>query len=99
MSTEYENIKTEGVLLTRFYGGVDRGVCLQVTKKNSYQADCKQVTLKGASDLVNKLEKAAVNQDEEIYFEIANGFYITVDQCITLIEDVDLFINDSIHKN
>jgi len=98
MSTEYENVLTEGVLLTRFYGGVDRGVCLQITKVNSYKAGYKQLTLKDAVELQNKLENAAVNLDKEIHFKITEEFYITVDQCITLINDVALFTKDSIHK-
>ncbi len=98
MSTVYGNIKTEGVLLNCFYGGVARGVCLQITKENSYPASYKQVTLKGASALVNKLENAIISQDEEIHFKITNDFYITITQCITLIEDIGLFIKDSIHS-
>ena len=98
MSTEYENILTEGVLLTRFYGGVDRGVCLQITKSNDWRSDCKQVTLQGAKDLQNKLENAKINRDKDIHFKLAGGFYINVEQCINLSSDINFFINDSIHK-
>lgn len=93
MSTEYENIKTNGVLLTRFYGGASRGVCLQITKENSFREGYLQATLKDAKKLQNKLNKSITG----FCFEVAEGFYIDHKQCKALVKDLNLFINDPIH--
>ena len=94
MSTEYKNIKTNTALLTRFYGGEARGVCLQISKVNSYSSGYLQLTHKEAIKLQSKLKKSV----KGFCFEVAQGFYIDHKQCKTLVKDLNLFINDEIHK-
>ncbi len=97
MSTEYENIKTSGILLNRFYGGESRGVCLQISKSNSWKGEYKHFTLQGAKQLQDKLTVLQVNNKEDVFFKIAEGFYLNITQCIDLSNDINLFINDEIH--
>lgn len=95
MSTEYTKIKTEGVLLNRFWGGVDRGVCLQITKPNTWKDEYNQYTLEQAKELQKDLVLVV---GHNTHYKIANNFYIPSLQCIHLRQDLNLFINDSIHK-
>ena len=99
MSTEYTNIKSHKTLLmTRFAGGIDRGVCLQVTELNGLQSAYIQLTHKDAIKLKKQLNKFIELKAKNIAYVLCDGFYLTLIQAKQLYVDLDLFINDKIHK-
>lgn len=95
MSTDYTKLKTKDVGLTRFYGGVDRGVCLSVVKSGSWKGEYEQFTLQEAKKLKRELLKV---KGVNVYYKIVDDFYLSAKQCKTLTKDLDQFINDPIHK-
>lgn len=99
MSTEYTNIKSHKTLLmTRFAGGVNRGVCLQVTELNGLQSAYIQLTYKDAINLKKQLSKFIALKVKNVAYVLADNFYLTLKQAKQLHIDLDLFINDKIHK-
>ena len=96
MATTYSKTKTFGVTLTRFCGR--DGVCLQLTKQNCYEGGVKQLTLKEAKTFKKSLIKFSQVKLPHVYYCIDENFYIDCKQAKNLATDLDLFINDTIHK-
>jgi len=96
MSTRYENINNQELILTRFWGGKVNGVCLQLTKPNNFTADPVQLTLKECIQLKQDLRKVKLSSDT--YYKIQDEVYLDSIQLQHLIKDLDLFIFDKIHN-
>ena len=69
MSTELKS-NTEGFALTRFFGGTERGVCIQVTDTNAGVVNANgshiQLTKEQASGLIDDLLDFVNNKSEEL---------------------------------
>ncbi len=101
MSTRYEYVKNDAVHLTRFWGGSFKGVCLQLTKPNSFTADPKQLTLSECVSLKEHLQTVydTLPDYEGITYNLQHEVQVNKEQLAAIIQDLDLFILDDIHKN
>lgn len=95
MSTEYNKIKSKGLMFTRFYGGVNRGVCLQIAVKNSYPSQYAQLTFKEAKNLKKELKDFL--KSEEMFYSWL-GMLLTKKGVKNFKKDLNSFLKDSIHR-
>ena len=102
MSIEYTNVNSHKTLqMTRFWGGSERGVCLQVTELNGIwlYSPYIQLTHKDAINLKKQLKKFIDLKAKNLVYVLCDGFYLKLTQTKQLYIDLDLFISDKIHKS
>lgn len=101
MSTQYENAKNDAVHLTRFWGGSFKGICLQLTKHNSFTADPKQLALPECIGLKEHLQTVynTLPDYDGVLYHLQHEVQVNKGQLKDIIQDLDLFILDDIHKD
>lgn len=100
MGTRYENTKNTEVHLTRFWGGTNKGVCLQLTKPNSFRAEPTQHTLPECIKFKAFLKcvYAELSTFKGITYNLQNEVNVNKEQLLNVINDLDLFIYDTVHE-
>ncbi|CAM0048793.1 hypothetical protein VPH184E373B_0134 [Vibrio phage 184E37-3b] len=87
--------------LTRFSGGISKGVCLNITKYVSYyESHGLRLTYKEVLQLKESMINFLRNNkgSEEACYQLEKGFTLETKHVKTLITDLHIYLNDPIHK-